>query len=147
MSSNRKDNTGYHLKNIFVGAEGTLGLITKVSLCCPHLPRYRNTAFLLCHTFRNVQNLLKVAKSELGEILAAMEFMDSAIIHIISEKLDIPVRFTEKDSNKYCVLVETQGSNSEHDKEKMETFLSHCLKEGYIDDGILAQNSEQVKHM
>lgn len=42
----RKDNTGYHLKNLFIGAEGTLGFITKVALQCPPRPKYYHLAFL-----------------------------------------------------------------------------------------------------
>lgn len=42
----RKDNTGYHLKNIFIGSEGTLGVVTKVALHCPTRPKAINLAFL-----------------------------------------------------------------------------------------------------
>jgi FAD/FMN-containing dehydrogenase len=147
MSSNRKDNTGYHLKNIFVGAEGTLGFITKVSLSCPTLPRYKNAAFLACHTFGNVQNVLQAAKTELGEILSAFEFMDPTIIGLLSEKFVIPISYKEQDIENYYVLVETQGSHSEHDSDKMNNFLSLCLKLGYIEDGVCAQNNEQLKEM
>ena len=147
MSSNRKDNTGYHLKNLFVGSEGTLGFITRVSFSCPTIPRYRNAAFLLCHSFSNAQNVSHAARTELGEILAAVEFMDSAIIRFVSKKYTLPIPYIDQDSNHFYVLVETQGSNAEHDKEKMNLFLSHCMDHGYIQDGVLAQNLDQVLEM
>lgn len=46
MSSLKKDNTGFHLKNIFIGAEGTLGYVTKVALHCPPCPKFVHLAFL-----------------------------------------------------------------------------------------------------
>lgn len=42
----RKDNTGYHLKHLFIGSEGTLGVITKVAILCPNLPKHVNVAFI-----------------------------------------------------------------------------------------------------
>jgi len=42
----RKDNTGYHLKHLFIGSEGTLGVVTKVAILCPNLPKHINVAFI-----------------------------------------------------------------------------------------------------
>jgi len=42
----RKDNTGYHLKHLFIGSEGTLGIVTKVAILCPNLPKHVNVAFI-----------------------------------------------------------------------------------------------------
>lgn len=46
MNTNKKDNTGYHLKHLFVGSEGTLGIVTKVAIQCPPKPKAMNLAFL-----------------------------------------------------------------------------------------------------
>jgi len=148
MNSNRKDNTGYHLKNIFVGAEGTLGFITKVSLSCVPLPRSRNAAFLVCHTFTNVLHVLQAAKTDLGEILSALEFMDSTITQLVSERLVVPISSMYKaNPEKYYILLETQGSNTEHDTDKVNHFLSRCFEGGYIEDGVSAQTLDQVMDM
>eukprot|EP00970_Alexandrium_tamarense_P020762 scaffold15629_cov572-Alexandrium_tamarense.AAC.1 len=75
-SSHRKDNTGYDLKHLFIGAEGTLGIITKVAIACPTLPASKNVALLVCNSYQDVLSVLQSAKEELAEILSAMELMD-----------------------------------------------------------------------
>ena len=144
MSTNRKDNTGYDLKHLFVGAEGTLGVITKVVLSCPRLPRARNVAFLACESFEDVRQTLSCAKEELGEILAAFEFMDQEVLDQVATEKHIPVRVNGKDNYRFCLLVETQGSNNEHDTSKLEAFLEKCMASGNVVDGVLAQDLKQV---
>lgn len=152
MSANRKDNTGYDLKHLFVGAEGTLGIITKVSLSCPRLPKARNTAFLACDSFDAVLRVLTLAKEELGEILAAFEFMDREILDEVGREKTIPLTKvdnggSQRENYRFCILVETQGSSKEHDTEKMESFLEKCMDTGDVVDGVLAQDMKQVYEM
>ena len=58
----RKDNTGYDLKHLFIGAEGTLGVITECAVLCPPLPKSRQLAIVACETFEDVVEVLKAAK-------------------------------------------------------------------------------------
>jgi len=147
MSTNRKDNTGYDLKHLFVGAEGTLGIITKVALSCPRLPRSRNTAFLACDSFESVRKTLSCAKDELGEILAAFEFMDEEVLDQVATELPVPLKKEDGGNYHFCILVETQGSNSDHDALKLETFLEKVMEDGNVIDGIVAQDLTQVHEM
>ena len=144
MSTNRKDNTGYDLKHLFVGAEGTLGVITKVALNCPRLPSARNVAFLACETFDDVRQTLSCAKRELGEVLAAFEFMDKEVLDEAATEKSIPLA-TEDGNYRFCVLVETQGSNRNHDASKIESFLEKSMERGNVIDGVLAQDLKQVR--
>ena len=140
-SANLKDNTGYDMKHLFIGAEGTLGIVTKVALQCPRLPQSRCAAFLACESFEHVTKLLQEAKSHLGEILAAFEFMDASILKIVeSTGKELPL----SDVYPYNVLIETHGSLEEHDQAKLEKFLDLVLEDGMVVDGILAQNYGQV---
>lgn len=147
MSANRKDNTGYDLKHLFVGAEGTLGVITKVALSCPRLPSSKNTAFLACNTFESVCKTLSCAKDELGEILAAFEFMDEEVLSQVASEVPIPLKNENGDNYRFCVLVETQGSNIDHDTSKLEMFLEKSMESGSVIDGIVAQDLKQVHEM
>lgn len=148
MSSNRKDNTGYDLKHLFIGAEGTLGVVTKVAISCPKLLKARNAAFLACESFDAVQSTLTLAKEELGEILAAFEFMDREVLEQVQDKKTIPLSKIDEGTGEvtnyqFCLLVETQGSNHEHDIAKMESFLEKCMG-GDVVNGVLAQDLSQV---
>lgn len=76
LTSLRKDNTGYDLKQLFIGGEGTLGVVTKISLLCPPKPNHVNVALLTVSSFEDAMELLRCAKSALGEVLSAFEFLD-----------------------------------------------------------------------
>lgn len=144
-----KDNTGYDLKHLFVGAEGTLGVITGVALACPSRPSSKAAAFLACQTYEQVHRTLMVAHQELGEILAAYEFMDAAVLGLVQQEhshLSVPLASSHQGGlYPYSVLVETHGSNEVHDQEKMEAFLERVLQEDLVDDGVLSQNLSQLE--
>jgi len=148
-STNRKDNTGYDMKHLFIGAEGTLGIITKINLSCPRLPSSRNAAFLALDTFDAVRRTLTMAKDELGECLAAFEFMDRAILELVGKQHRIPVSVDGgSELYPFYLLVETQGSNGGHDSEKMATFLERTMESGnVVVDGVLSQDMKQVQEM
>ena len=83
MSSLRKDNTGYDLKHLFIGAEGTLGLITECALLCPSMPKNRHLALLSCRSFQNVLIILQKAKALLGDVIQAFEVMDNESMELV----------------------------------------------------------------
>ena len=83
MSEMRKDNTGYDLKQLFIGSEGTLGVVTKVNVLLPSRPQSVNVAFLGLNTFDEVKQVYKTARSMLGEILSGVH-MSVCIITCIS---------------------------------------------------------------
>jgi len=147
MNCNRKDNTGYHLKHLFIGAEGTLGVISKVNINCPRKPSSRHVAFLACETFDNVLQALNLAKSELGEILAAYEFMDENVLSFIENVPIRPDSTTTTANYPFCVLVETQGCNMDHDSVKMQSFLQKSMETGIVVDGTLAQDGKQIRDL
>ena len=62
MSTMRKDNTGYHLKHLFIGSEGTLGIITECAILCHPLETNRSLAMLACSSFDDVLEILKKSR-------------------------------------------------------------------------------------
>uniref|UniRef100_UPI0029533A67 D-2-hydroxyglutarate dehydrogenase, mitochondrial-like n=1 Tax=Panthera onca TaxID=9690 RepID=UPI0029533A67 len=97
LSTLRKDNTGYDLKQLFIGSEGTLGVITAVSILCPPKPRAVSVAFLGCPGFSEVLQTFTTCKGLLGEILSAYEFMDAECMWLVTHHLRLasPVQGTD----------------------------------------------------
>jgi FAD/FMN-containing dehydrogenase len=157
--SHLKDNTGYHLKHLFIGGEGTLGVVTKVSLRCPPLPVSRGAMWLTCTSLSDVVRVLTLARTDhLNEILAAFEFMDRDVLELVRAAnpsirfpLDIgnvtPASTINNDNiiDPYSILIETHGSDSNHDREKLESFFECIMEEGLVVDGVMAQNLGQIE--
>lgn len=148
MNTMKKDNTGYDLKQMFIGSEGTLGVITKVALCCPSVSRSTNIGLFSCPTFDSVTELLKLAKQHLGEIVSAFEYLDQESVDIALEMLpELKCRPSKGPDRMYYVVLETRGSNLDHDRDKLEGFLEAAMDSGHVVDGTLAQNASELKHV
>lgn len=144
MHSLRKDNTGYDLKQLFIGSEGTLGIVTGVSILTPPRPKAFNVSFLAVQSFEDVQKVFVKAKKELLEILSAFEFMDDNSQQLTKQHLpDVPHPF--EDSYPFYILIETSGSNKEHDDAKLEAFLESAMEEGLVVDGVVAQDDTELR--
>ncbi|XP_026287639.1 D-2-hydroxyglutarate dehydrogenase, mitochondrial isoform X2 [Frankliniella occidentalis] len=144
MSKMKKDNTGYHLKHLFIGSEGTLGLVTKVAINCPVLPKSVNVALLGLESYEKVLETLKTSKRDLGEILSSCEMMDRESLQAVEDNLKLRVPI--KDCPFY-LLIETSGSNSTHDEEKLAQFLEHALDKNMIIDGTQASEPSRIKNL
>lgn len=145
LSRLRKNNTGYDLKQLFIGGEGTIGLITGVSVVCPQRSKAINVAYFGLESFEKVQQAYKEAKRQLSEILSAFELMDGQTQDLVHQVTGNK-RPLEGKHPFYC-LVETSGSSTEHDNEKLEGFLETVLGSGIVSDGVLAQDETQVRSL
>ncbi|KAF2070493.1 hypothetical protein CYY_008191 [Polysphondylium violaceum] len=143
LSTLRKDNTGYDLKQLFIGSEGTLGVITKLSFITPPKPTSVNVALFSCHSFDRVQQVLIRAKKQLGDILSAFEFMDRPCIDLVL-KHQAGTREPFDDSTPFYVLMETSGFNEVHDGEKLSSFLESIMGDELIVDGSVATDSKNM---
>jgi len=145
LSKLRKNNTGYDLKQLFIGGEGTIGVITGISIVCPQRSNAVNVAYFALESYEKVQQAFVEAKKQLGEILSAFELMDNAsqrLLHQASGR-KLPLG---GDHPFYC-LIETSGSNTEHDSEKLQNFLEYVMGEEIVLDGVLAENQTQIKEL
>ncbi|OTB07179.1 hypothetical protein M426DRAFT_318205 [Hypoxylon sp. CI-4A] len=145
LSRLRKNNTGYDLKQLFIGGEGTIGMITAVSIQCPPRSKAVNVAFLGVESYEKLQEAFTEAKKQLGEILSAFELMD-AQSQDVYHKVKGNKRPLDGEYPFYC-LIETSGSNSEHDSEKLEKFLEDIMSKEIVTDGVVAQDETQFKSL
>ncbi|GAA6058701.1 hypothetical protein JCM10212_003389 [Sporobolomyces blumeae] len=145
----RKDNTGYDLKQLFIGAEGTLGVVTGVSIMTPRLPSAVNVAVLSVPSFELVQKVFTETRQHLGEILSAFEFFDQEGLELVLDHTGAKSPFeTEPEGGRaFYVLIETSGSNKDHDDEKLGGLLESLLENETISDGVLAQDETQVQSL
>ncbi|CAG2063435.1 unnamed protein product, partial [Timema podura] len=141
LSCLKKDNTGYHLKHLFIGSEGTLGLVTKVAIQCPPNPKSINTAFLGLNSFDDVLRTYKDARAGLGEILSSCEMMDAQSLDACTSNLKLrnPIR-----DFPFYMLIETAGSNGKHDEEKLTHFLEQSMADGIVQDGTVATEPSRI---
>uniref|UniRef100_A0AAY4ALA4 D-2-hydroxyglutarate dehydrogenase, mitochondrial n=1 Tax=Denticeps clupeoides TaxID=299321 RepID=A0AAY4ALA4_9TELE len=142
LSDLRKDNTGYDLKQLFIGSEGTLGVITAVSILCPRKPKSVNVAFLGCLTFQNLLETFQCSRGMLGEILSAFEFLDAACMKLLERHLQLTNPITE---SPFYIVIETAGSNATHDEEKLHKFLEEVMTSSLVTDGTVATEETKIK--
>ncbi|CAG9833544.1 unnamed protein product [Diabrotica balteata] len=142
MSTLKKDNTGYHLKHLFIGSEGTLGFVTKVSLHCPPRPKFKNVAFLGLQNFDKVLKTFKFLKAELGEIISAVEVIDTPTMDFINEVVgqNSPIG-----DYPFYLLIETSGSNEQHDEEKLNNFFEAALNKALVLNGTVASEPAKIE--
>lgn len=145
LSKLRKNNTGYDLKQLFIGAEGTIGIVTGVSIICPQRPKAVNVGFFGLESFEKVQLAFREAKGQLSEILSAFELMDGnsqELVHKVTKN-----KYPLEGGHPFYCLIETSGSNSEHDNEKLEKFLEYVMEKEIVSDGVVAENETQVRSL
>lgn len=118
MTSINHCSSGYDLKQLFIGAEGTLGVVTGVSILTPPAPRAVNNVILALPTFENVLPLFKLARRHLSEILSAFEYIDRTAYDLsVKHGQGKGLSDDEIEGAECFVLLETSGGNKEHDEE------------------------------
>ncbi len=137
-----KNNTGYDLKNLFIGSEGTLGIITEATLQLTQIPQKKATFLLGFNQLQTVLNLLKWFKSEV-ELLAFEFFTDQALQYALDEG---GIEFVMENRTPFYIIVEFERllKNSHLSKEEMELYImNEILSLDLIQDGIVAQGEEE----
>ncbi|KAG0331580.1 hypothetical protein BG000_010766 [Podila horticola] len=147
LSTLRKDNTGYDLKQLFIGSEGSLGIITGVSILAPKRSKAINVALLGVSSFEQVQNAFKRSRDELSEILSAFEFWDKASIDLVKQHLVAGANDPLETEHPFYILIETSGSNKDHDDEKLNNYLEGLLTDEVVQDGVVAQDTTQFNNL
>ncbi len=137
-----KNNTGYDLKQMFIGAEGTLGVVTRVVVRLRPLASSQNTALLAVPDFTKVVDLLHYLDSSTAGTLSAFEVMWPDYYEFITREGSVHKRPLPHGSQ-YYVLVETLGSDLEADAENFERILGQAMEEELFEDAVLAKSQSE----
>lgn len=138
----RKDNTGYNLSNLFIGAEGTLGVITAASLKLFPLPRQRVTAWVAPVNIDQALKLLSSLQQLTNGAVSGCELLSSTAMEFVSRHLDIQLPL--QDNPPWQLLLELTDPDQQRPLMTMlETTLTAALTEGSISDAVIAQNLRQ----
>ena len=142
MNKMIKNNAGYDLKQMFIGTEGTLGVVTKCVLRLREAPISQNTALVGINDFSSIIKFLKYIDSGLGGNMSAFEVMWKEFYDMVTNSIDkkaLPL----KPNIPYYILVESMGSNQTKDQEHFEFLLSKALEESMIVDAVLAKSEKE----
>jgi FAD/FMN-containing dehydrogenase len=138
----RKDNTGYDLKQVFIGSEGTLGVITAAVLRLFPRPRRRETAWLGVPSPRAAVELLALFRERLGEIVSSFELIPDQGVRYATGYLEGARRPIETPCP-WHVLVEVAWALDEPLSERIERVLEAAMERGLVVDGVLAASEAQ----
>ncbi|MHA6261769.1 FAD-binding oxidoreductase [Arenibacterium sp. CAU 1754] len=138
-----KNNTGYDLKQLFIGSEGTLGLITRATLRLFPKPQSQIVAFCAVDSFDAVVDFMAHVQSGLGADLSAFEVVWSFTYDAIVSQV-AGIKAPLETGHAFYVLVEMMGSSPALDQEKFETVLRRALEKGMIADAVLSQSEAEV---
>lgn len=141
----RKDNTGYDLKQIFIGAEGTLGIITAAVLKLYPRPATTATAFVAVRDVHAAVALLGIAKRESGGQVSSFELLPRIGIDFVLKHTP-GTRDPLAERHQWCVLMEmTSGRAGGELRATMEAVLAEGLEQGLVLDAVLAESEQQAK--
>ncbi|WP_276326557.1 FAD-binding oxidoreductase [Bradyrhizobium valentinum] len=142
MNSLLKNNTGYNLKQLFIGSEGTLGLVTRAVLRLHPAPISEATAIVAFDSFEKLTQFLSLAGSRLGGILRSFEVMWNNFYEIIGvrsgrHRPPLPA------GHEVYVIVEVAGTDIERDEVLFEDVLAVALEKGIAADAVVAASKSQ----
>ena len=139
MNCMMKNNAGYDLKHLFIGSEGTLGVVTRAVLRLHAAPRDRLTALVAVPSFEALVAVLRESRAALGGQLGSFEAMWSAYYEFSVERvLTGPRPFSAR--HPYYALIELEALNPELDAERLEALLARLIGDGLVADAVLARS-------
>ena len=147
LSGLRKDNTGYDLRNLLIGSEGTLGIITAATLKLYPLPAAQLTAWAAVPSMTQAVVLLGLAHKHLGAGLTGFEVMGQFALSLVAKHF-AQQRVPLWQGTPFCVLIENSDHESEsHARAQFESLLEMALEQGCVTDAVVAESLAQARQL
>ncbi|HQS00823.1 MULTISPECIES: FAD-binding oxidoreductase [unclassified Polaromonas] len=147
LSGLRKDNTGYDLRDLFIGSEGTLGIITAATMKLYPMPAAQLTAWAAVPSMEDAVTLLGLAHRHLGAGLTGFEVMGQFALGLVAKHFK-QQRVPLYEDTAFCVLLENSDHESEsHAREQFERLLETAMEEGCVTDAVVAENLQQAHQL
>src|SRR5690554_4334795 len=144
----RKDNTGYDLRNLYIGSEGTLGIITAATLKLFPLPVAQCTALLALESIEKAVAVLSAARSGFAAALTGFELIGANCLHAVVQCFPdqrIPFSADSAAAPWFAVLELSDSESEAHARERFESVIGDCLEQGLILDAVIAENVAQSR--
>jgi len=143
----RKDNTGYDLRNLMIGSEGTLGIITAATMKLFPMPAANLTAWAAVPSVAHAVKLLGMAHQHLGASLTGFEMMGQFALSLVDKHYP-HLRVPLWQEHPYCVLLENSDNESEaHARERFEHLLELAFEDGCVTDAVVAESLSQARNL
>jgi len=144
----RKDNTGYDLRNLYIGSEGTLGIITAATVKLYPLPVAQCTALLALNSVEDAVSVLSAARNGFGAALTGFELIAGNCLQGVVEcypQQRIPFEGDAARMPWYALLELSDSESAEHARERFETVVGAAIEAGLVQDAVIAENITQSK--
>ena len=141
LSKLKKDNTGYDLRNLFIGAEGTLGIITAATVKMFPKPRAIETAYVGLKSPAEALKLLSLSQNEAAGTLTSFELLSEVAVDF-SIRHAIDVRDPLESKHRWYVLIELSSPRDDA-RATLEAILAKAMEDGIVDDAVIAANLSQ----
>jgi len=138
----RKDNTGYDLRNLLIGSEGTLGVITAAVLKLYPCPAAEGTALMVVESPAAALSLLAMARDHMGEGISAFELMHRTGLEFLSQTMP-DLRLPFADLPEWVVLIDIGLARGLAPADALETLFAEAAEAGLVSDGMIAQSQAQ----
>ncbi len=138
----RKDNTGYDLRNLLIGSEGTLGVITAAALKLYPCPAGEGTALMVVASPAAALSLLAMARDHMGEGISAFELMHRTGLEFLSQTMP-DLRLPFADLPEWVVLIDIGLARGLAPADALETLFAEAAEAGLVSDGMIAQSQAQ----
>jgi FAD/FMN-containing dehydrogenase len=141
-----KNNAGYDLKHLFIGSEGTLGIVTRVVIRLREMAQGQQTAFVACDDFTQVAGFLRHIDRSMGGALCSFEVMWKDYYELVTTAPATNTRPVPIE-HEYFILCEALGTGHPQDAERFESVMMEAMEQGLVADAAVAKSENERRAM